>query len=316
MNRGEQFSEYQIQDTNIRPINLDAKVEQLKTGRVLNLENISENLDKLKIDEKDKFLFQKAKINEDVQSVKNKKEWLEKQLRTDFDRETNQLSHGLEWYLIDQLPSILNDSVNTYPGIDYVDYFQGCDVILESKETGHFLSIDVTLGEKSSEKFNRIYLNLKDEKLGHARYFLNNNELKSLENIPQIVLGLDRKNFEETIPDWLENKSYKPEIKKILLEQAISQLRTYQIYLAQKLPNSDKVNSLEEFARLFESELKSEEIVKSQYKEDKVKDLVYSSLRENYIGDPESHIFAATPKKEVTGRVINLRKPLPKTKAA
>lgn len=164
--------------------------------------------------EMDEFIGKNPKFTkEKIESDKLKLANVEKK----FDEKETRESVVLEKILIEQieLADWLGPNSQTFETTKYDDVFNHTDFVLNIryKNKNHYFAIDATVSESDQiylKKYNKIYNELKQKKGTKIEYYMSESGVaKGLDNIPSIVIGMDKgslRDLGEIVHDKLFQK--------------------------------------------------------------------------------------------------------------
>jgi len=132
---------------------------------------------------------------------------------------------------------------------EYDDFINGVDMVVEfckveKSETPHLaLGMDVTFTSDTTAKFDRLREQIENGQLAKVKYFSSehSNIRGGMDNIPEVIVGVDRKTVEELMELWLEKDNRALEghrVQIMILKEIEAQLRTFAEY-SKSLGNDD-----------------------------------------------------------------------------
>ncbi len=124
----------------------------------------------------------------------------------------------------------------------YDDYFNKVDLVVETKVTNQeysdlALGMDVTSSSDLRKKFEGIRAKIDQGRLGQVKYFLSDRPNKifagSLQNIPEVVVGLEVDRVKELALLWMNKKNKQlgeHPVQRLILREIALQLRAFANY--------------------------------------------------------------------------------------
>ena len=204
---------------------------------------------KEKIEADKKYVEEKEKVF-DRDDTENEKEM--KKLATIFEVVVYKHGELSEWF---------GHGALTIKTSEYDDIKNGVDLMVEFEEKGHLaLAIDVTFSNDTEKKFERIQKEIEKGKLTEVEYFKSESEEypHSLQKVPRVVIGAEKKTVMELGELWVENekeKLGKHSIQFQMLDQIIEQAEVFAEY-ARKCKKEDVVGQYENIRKILGDVLK------------------------------------------------------------